>query len=110
MSPDAFCERISADWLWRESELREMDARLLKSETEIEIKFGILLVYSHWEGHFKSCANELLKFISEGVRKKLFKWTDIRAEVRQRIFLQLQEIKYCGANTRDLYCLFECVT
>ena len=103
MSSDAFCERISADWLWRESELREMDARLLKSETEIEIKFGILLVYSHWEGHFKSCANELLKFISEGVRKKLFKWTDIRAEVRQRILFCSYRRSSIAGQTQETF-------
>jgi hypothetical protein len=85
MVSDSFYERISDDWLWREKELREADARLIRSKTVIEVKSSILITYSHWEGHFKCCASELLGFISEGVNRKLFKWTDIRTEVRERI-------------------------
>lgn len=112
---DAFCERISDDWLWREKELRGVDARLLRSKGPIEIKSSILLAYSHWEGHFKLCAVELLAFISEGIKRKLFKWTDIRPEVRQRILFcgyrksslagQSQEtfISYLNALNEDRY-------
>lgn len=79
------CERISDDWLWREKELRALDARLLKSKTALEVKSSVLISYSHWEGHFKFCATELLSFICEGIRRRVFKWTDIRPEIRQRI-------------------------
>jgi len=82
---DPFCERISDDWLWREKELRDVDARLFRSSATIDIKTGILIAYSHWEGHFKKCASELLDFISEGVRRKIFKWTEVRNDVRQRL-------------------------
>ena len=80
-----FYDRISDDWLWQEKELREVDARLTKSKASIEVKYSILITYSHWGGHFKFCASELLGFISDGISRKLFKWTDIRTEVRERI-------------------------
>jgi len=79
------CDLISDDWLWREKDLRTVDALLLKWKEPLAVKSGILITYSHWEGHFKFCASKLLDFISEGVKRKLFKWTDIRADVRQRI-------------------------
>jgi hypothetical protein len=82
MVSDSFYERISDDWLWREKELRDVDARLIRSKTVIEIKSSILITYSHWEGHFKCCASELLGFISEGVNRKLFKWTDTHGGLR----------------------------
>ena len=85
MLSEAFCDRISDDWLWRESEMRDVDARLLKRHGDIDVKSAVLIVYSHWEGHFKECALELLDFIKEGISRKLFKWTDVRFEVRQRL-------------------------
>ena len=85
MLADSYCERISADWLWREKELRAVDSRLLSHKTDIDIKMAVLVTYSHWEGHFKKCALELLDFIREGIKRKLFKWTDVRADVRQRM-------------------------
>lgn len=51
----------------------------------MDLKAGILIVYSHWEGHFKFSALVLLEFIVEAIRSKIFEWTDIRADVRQRI-------------------------
>lgn len=78
-------ERISGDWLWREKELREIDARLLRKSGPVDIKCAILIIYSHWEGHFKYSAAELLSFINLGIRRKLFSWTDIRPEMRQRL-------------------------
>jgi len=80
-----YCARISDDLLWREKELRTLDSRRLKSLDAIEMKASILISYSHWEGHFKFCASELLDFMSEGIKRKMFKWTDIRPEIRQRI-------------------------
>jgi hypothetical protein len=85
MLTEEYIERISHDWLWREKELREVDARLLERQNTFELKSGILLVYSHWEGHFKFSATELLKFISEGINRKIFKWTDVKSDVRFRI-------------------------
>jgi RiboL-PSP-HEPN len=99
MVSENFYERISDDWLWREKELREADARLIKSKAVIEVKSSILIAYSHWEGHFKCCASELLGFISEGIKRKLFKWTDIRAEVRERIlFCSYRRSSLAGQN------------
>lgn len=85
MLSEFFCDRISDDWLWRESELRSLDARLLKSKSAIEIKASVLIVYSHWEGHFKTCASELLEFMSQGIKRKLFSWTDFRPDIRYRL-------------------------
>lgn len=85
MLSDAYYERISDDWLWREREMRELDARLLRARTALEVKSAILILYGHWEGHFKFCASELLGFMSEGVKRKMFKWTDFRPDVRLRI-------------------------
>ena len=43
------------------------------SKAVIEVKSSILITYSHWEGHFKCCALELLGFIAEGIRRKIFR-------------------------------------
>ncbi|MEE7545798.1 hypothetical protein HF319_00930 [Xanthomonas sp. Kuri4-1] len=85
MLGDNYLEKISQDWMWREKDLRSMDALLLKNRSNIAVKSGIVIVYSHWEGHFKHCAIQLLEFISEGIRRKVFKWTDLKSDVRQRI-------------------------
>ncbi len=85
MLSESFCNRISDDWLWRESELRAVDARLLKVSSPTDIKSGVLIVYSHWEGHFKTCASELLEFMCAGIKKKVFSWTDFRPEIRHRL-------------------------
>ena len=90
-----YSDRISDDWLWREKELRDIDALLLKNKNEITLKSGILLVYAHWEGHFKVCASALLEFMSEGVKRKAFAWTDIRPEIRQRLL-------FCGYRKSSL--------
>ncbi len=103
MVSDNFYERISDDWLWREKELRDADARLIKSKTVIEIKSSILITYSHWEGHFKCCASELLGFISEGVSRKLFKWTDIRTEVRERILFCSYRRSSLAGQTQETF-------
>ena len=84
MLKEAYCDRISDDWLWREKELRSVDAKMLVGSEPIRIKAAVLITYSHWEGHFKTCASELLNYISEGVKRKLFRWTDVLPEVRQR--------------------------
>ncbi len=103
MISDGFCERISNDWLSRERDLREMDSMLLKVRGSIGIKAGILITYSHWEGHFKCCASELLSFISEGIRRKLFKWTDIRADIRQRILFCSYRRSSLSGQTADTF-------
>lgn len=115
MFSDSYCERISNDWLWREKDLRAMDAMLLKKFGDIGYKSSILIVYSHWEGHFKFCASQLLDFISDGIKRKIFRWTDIRPDIRQRILFcnyrrssisgQSQEtfISYLNALNDDRY-------
>lgn len=85
MLSDSYLERISEDWLWREKEFRATDALLLKRSGEIEVKSSILIAYAHWEGHFKFCATELLNYITECINRKIFKWTDVQEEVRQRL-------------------------
>ena len=85
MLSDQFSEYISDDWLWRERELRDADKLLVGKKENQNIKAAILITYSHWEGHFKICATTLLEFLCEGIKKKLFKWTDIKPEVRQRL-------------------------
>lgn len=99
MLSDKYSERISNDWIWREKDLRTMDSILVKNKTSVAIKSGILIVYSHWEGHFKFCASQLLEFIAEGVRRKVFTWTDIRQEIRQRIlFCSYRRLSLSGQN------------
>lgn len=85
MIAESFSARISDDWLWREKELRDLDAQILRQKSVINMKAGIVLTYAHWEGHFKLCASQLLSFIEQGVSRKLFKWTDVRPEIRHRI-------------------------
>lgn len=96
MLSDSFCNRISDDWLWRESELRAVDARLLKANATADVKSGILIVYSHWEGHFKTCASELLEFMAEGIKKKIFSWTDFQPEIRNRLL-------FCNYRKSSIY-------
>lgn len=103
MLSEQYCETISNDWLWRERELREVDRRLLKSKAPIEIMSSILIVYSHWEGHFKTCASELLDFISEGVRRKLFRWTDIRMDVRLRLLFCSYRRSSLSSQTQETF-------
>jgi hypothetical protein len=103
MVSEDFHERISDDWLWREKELREADARLIRSKKVIEIKSSILITYSHWEVHFKCCALELLGFISEGIKRKLFKWTDIRTEVRERILFCSYRRSSLAGQTQETF-------
>ena len=99
MLSDTFTERMSEDWLWRERELRQVDARLLKQKEVVDLKAGILIAYSHWEGHFKFNALALLEFITEGIKRKIFKWTDIKTEVRQRIlFCSYRRSSLSGQN------------
>lgn len=95
MLSEAYCERISDDWMWREKDLRAMDSLLLRSPHDVSLKSAILIVYSHWEGHFKFCASQLLEYIAEGVRRKIFRWTDISAHVRQRML-------FCGYRKSSL--------
>lgn len=77
--------RISDDWLRREGELRRMDGMVLKNKDELTTRCSIFLTYSHWEGHFKTCASELLEFISAGVQRKFFRWDEIKEETRLRL-------------------------
>lgn len=99
MLSDGYCERISNDWLWRERDLRAMDAMLIKDYGNIGIKSSILIVYSHWEGHFKFCASVLLEYISESIKRKIFKWTDLRQDIRQRIlFCSYRKLSLSGQN------------
>lgn len=100
---DQFCDRISDDWLWRERELRDVDARLLKSKGPIDVKSGILLSYSHWEGHFKICASQLLKFISDAIKRKIFKWTDLKMDVRQRILFCSYRRSSLSGQTQETF-------
>ena len=86
---DSFGDKMSDDFLWRDGDLRAMNKLLLKSRGDIEMKMAITLFYSHWEGHFKFCAEQLLSFMSEGVRRKVFKWTEFRPDIRSRIL-------FCG--------------
>lgn len=99
----AYCERISDDWLWRESEMRALDARLLKTRTALEVKSAILILYGHWEGHFKFCASELLDFMSEGVKRKVFKWTDFRDDVRLRILFCSYRRSSLSGQTQETF-------
>lgn len=46
MSSEAFCDRISDDWLWRERELRDIDRRLLKDKSELAVKTALLISFS----------------------------------------------------------------
>ena len=85
MLSDLYSQKISDDWLWREKELRAVDRRFLGVIDEVDIKLGILITYAHWEGHFKFCASELLAFIIEGIKRKLFRWTDLKIDIRQRL-------------------------
>ena len=99
MLSDPFVERVSEDWLWRERELRQVDVRLLKHKEVVDIKASILIAYSHWEGHFKFSALETLQYIVEGIQKKIFKWTDVKAEVRQRIlFCSYRRLSLAGQS------------
>lgn len=82
---EPFLERISDDWLWREKELRESDKLLLRNKSPLQVKSSILIVYSHWEGHFKTCASELLEFMCFGIKRKIFAWTSVSSEVRLRL-------------------------
>ena len=102
MVSDDYSDRISADWLWRERELRSVDVRLLKME-DVDVKSAIMITYSHWEGHFKSCALELLNFICECVNKKIFKWTDIRPEVRQRLLFCSYRRSSLSGQTQETF-------
>lgn len=103
MIPDKFRQRISEDWLSREKDLRDMDLMLLKVPGSVGIKAGILITYSHWEGHFKHCASELLSFISEGIKRKLFKWTDVRDNIRQRILFCSYRKSSLSGQTQDTF-------
>ena len=85
MLAEEYCARMESDKRWRESELRAIDLMALRERVEPVKKAQILVYYSHWEGHFKFCATELLEYICEGVKRKIFKWTDIDNEVRVRI-------------------------
>lgn len=80
-----YCNRISDDWMWREKDLREMDRASLKFPGAYTFKSGLLIVYSHWEGHFKFSAQQVLSFMDEGIKRKIFRWTDVRPEIRQRL-------------------------
>lgn len=91
----SYCERISDDWLWREKDLREMDALLINFKMEISVKSAILILYSHWEGHFKYCALQLLDFIEEGIKRKAFLWTEVHSSIRQRML-------FCGYRKSSL--------
>lgn len=62
-----------------------MDSLAIKNKDEITSRCNVLITYSHWEGHFKKCAAELLNFMCEGVRRKIFKWTDFEEEIRLRL-------------------------
>lgn len=80
-----------------------MDSMLLKVRGSIGIKSGILITYSHWEGHFKCCASELLGFICEGIKRKLFKWTDIGTDIRQRILFCSYRRASLSGQTQDTF-------
>ena len=90
---------ISDDWLRRENELRRLDSLILRQKDELSARCGILLTYSHWEGQFKTSAITLLQFISEGIRKKVFKWSDVREDVRLRLlFCKFRKSSASGQN------------
>lgn len=90
---------ISDDWLRRESELRRLDHLILRQKDELSARCGVLVTYSHWEGQFKTSATALLNFISEGVRRKIFKWSDVREEVRLRLlFCRFRNSSAAGQN------------
>lgn len=95
MLGDSYCEKISEDWLWREKDMRGVDTLLMKVKVEVSMKSAILIFYSHWEGHFKFCASRLLEFIDEGVRRKVFRWTEIDSTIRQRML-------FCGYRKSSL--------
>lgn len=75
--------------------MRSIDALLLKANMEVSRKSAILIIYSHWEGHFKFCASQLLEFIGEGIRRKAFRWTEINTNIRQRML-------FCGYRKSSL--------
>lgn len=85
MFEDEFSRKMSNDWLWREKELRALDSLVLKDRSEINMKTNILILYAHWEGHFKFCANQLVDYIYACISKKVFQWTDIKEEIRLRL-------------------------
>lgn len=95
MLDERFLDNISKDWIWRDTELREIDERQLRKGSPLAVKSAILVTYSHWEGHFKTCASQLLEFIAEGVRRKAFKWSDVNSDVRLRLL-------FCGYRKSSL--------
>jgi len=85
---EKYIQKISEDWLWREAELREIDKIFIGgSPSSVQKKSAVLITYSHWEGHFKTCAQSLLEFISECIQRKVCGWTEVKINVRQRILL-----------------------
>lgn len=85
MFGDSYYDDISRDWLLREKDLQEIDRLIMKKRSDTHLKSAILISYSHWEGHFKFCADRLLDFIADGINRKVFAWTDLKEDVRLRL-------------------------
>ncbi|MEQ8602126.1 MAG: MAE_28990/MAE_18760 family HEPN-like nuclease [Marivibrio sp.] len=103
MNADERCELISEDWLWREKELRTMDYDDLRKKDIVDLKKTILVTYSHWEGHFKYCAELLLNYIAFCVKRKIVKWTDVKEELRLRIIFCCYRKSSLGNQNYDTF-------
>ena len=86
MLADAFIDRLSEDWLWRERELRELDRRLMPKNAEATIlKSVVLVLYAHWEGMFKFAASETFEFLCEGIDRRIFGFDELTEHIRLRL-------------------------
>ncbi len=83
---EAYVDRISDDWIWRDAELRQVSQVILRSKaSDLELQAAVLVTYAHWEGHFKFSATQILLYMHEAIKRKVFAWTDIDPGVRHRL-------------------------
>lgn len=65
-SKEEFQTRISGDLAWRKKELTLIKSRVVLAKgkkTDTEIRSGIVMLYAHWEGYIKYCAECYLSYV-----------------------------------------------
>ena len=94
---------IEEDWRWRDADLRRLASIRAGRQSDALDRAWIMFAYSHWEGHFRKCAEVLLGYICDGIRAKRFDGAALTDEVARRLSFAVFKQKHGGGFSIDQF-------
>ena len=69
-SSTEFTQALAEDYAWRYKEMVDQKAAIDRAKGVArgqQLRFGVVMIYAHWEGHIKFAASQFLRYVADAI-------------------------------------------